>query len=867
MDSDDRATEVAPEALLRAVLEGCGEGLCIVDETGDLVALNRAAAELLGYSEEQLRGLAILPDLGLSPAAAASSTPEERGVARWRRRDGSLVALRCRIEPVPAAEPRRALLHLEPVAPPAGAACDIESNFRAILDTITDGVIVIDEAGIIQLLNPAAERLFGYRREQMVGQNVAMLMPSPDSENHDQYLDNYRRTHVRKIIGIGREVTGQRRDGSTFPMYLSIGELLQGDQRLFVGVTRDLTARRQTEDKLLVLSRAVDQSPVAIIITGMDGCIEYVNRGFSRLTGYSAAEVIGRHARQLHAGRTAPEENRSIWETLRAGKEWHGEIQDRKKDGDLYWALETITPIRDVRGKVSRYLAMRQDITQQKRDREALQESEGRFRLVAEMVGEWLWEQDAGGHYTYSSAAVEAILGYRPEEILGKHFLDLMTAEDRARWLESLPPAEHAKASFTRLVNHYRHRDGHEVFTESTGAPVVDEQGRVSRWRGMDLDITDRKRFEDALRLRDRAIEAANVGIAIADARVPNYPNIYVNPALCRITGYSREELLGRSLRLLQGPETDPEARAKIRKALDERESCEVVLRNYRKDGTAFWNELLLSPVQDESGATTHYIGIQTDVSERRRAEEERHELEIAKQIQLSLLPKAPLRLHGIEVAGVCLPATHVGGDYFDFFSYGGNVDLVIADVSGHSVGAALIMAEMRSTLKAEIRRDRHRPAGTADILNALNDVLYGDLSGAELFITMFYLRYELETRRLRYANAGHNRALLLRRKDSGCIQLDADGLILGIKREVAFEEKGLVLQPGDMLLLYTDGVTEAQNDAGEFFGLSRLCGAFCAHRAQPSEALLQALLGELREFRGKGDFQDDISMVAVRLS
>jgi sigma-B regulation protein RsbU (phosphoserine phosphatase) len=743
----------------------------------------------------------------------------------------------------------------------------IESNFRAILDTITDGVIVIDEGGIIQLINPAAERLFGYRRDQMVGQNVKMLMPSPDREHHDEYLDNYRLTHIRKIIGIGREVTGQRRDGSTFPMYLSIGELLQGDRRLFVGVTRDLTARRQAEDKLLVLSRAVDQSPVGIVITDLEGRIEYVNRGFSRLTGYSAAELIGRNSRQLHAGRTAAEENRDIWDTLRAGEEWHGEIQDRKKDGDLYWALETITPIRDVRGKVGRYLAMRQDITQQKHDREALQESEERFRMVAEMVGEWLWEQDAGGHYTYSSAAVEAILGYRPEEILGRHFLDLMTAEDRAHWLESLPPAEQVTAAFTRLVNHYRHRDGHEVFTESTGAPLLDERGKVSRWRGMDLDITDRKRFEDALRLRDRAIEAANVGIAIADARQPNYPNIYVNPALCRITGYSQEELLGRSLRILPGPEADEEARAKIHRALREGGSCEVVLRNYRKDGTVFWNELLLSPVHDESGTTTHYIAIQTDVSERRRAEEERHELEIAKQIQLSLLPKAPLRLHGIEVAGVCLPATHVGGDYFDFFSYGDNVDLVIADVSGHSVGAALIMAEMRSTLKAEIRRDRNRPAGTAEILNALNDVLYGDLNGAELFITMFYLRYELETRRLRYANAGHNRALLLRRKEAGCTQLDADGLILGIRRDVAFEEKGLVLQQGDLLLLYTDGVIETQNDAGEFFGLSRLCSAFCTHRVHPPETLLKMLLDELREFLGKGDFQDDISMVAVRVS
>ncbi len=758
------------------------------------------------------------------------------------------------------------VLRLEPAMPyvPDESVCDLESNFGAILDTITDAVIVIDEAGIIQLLNPAAERLFGYPREQAIGQNVKMLMPSPDRERHDQYLDHYRRTHVKKIIGVGREVMGLRKDGTVFPMYLSIGELQQGNRRQFVGIIHDLTARKQAEDKLRLLSGALDQSPVGVMIVNLDGRIEYVNRGFSRLTGYDPEEVLGRNPRLFQSSR-ALEGDVRVWEKLQAGEEWHGEIQALKKSGELYWALETLTPIRDSAGKVTRFLAMQQDITQQKHDRDALQESEERFRLVAEMVGEWLWEQDASGRYLYSSAAVRDILGYSPEEIVGKHYLELMTDEDRRLW--SKTPAERITAPFRKLVNHYRHRNGNEVYTESTGAPLFDAEGRVLKWRGMDQDITARKCFEDALRLRDRAMEAASVGIAIADARQRGYPNIYVNPALCRLTGYSREELLGRSLRILQGPETDEVAREKIRRALEEGTPCEVILRNYRKDGTAFWNELLLAPVYDEEGVLTHYIGIQTDVSERRRAEEERHELEIAKQIQLSLLPKRPLQLRGIEIAGICVPATHVGGDYFDFFDYDDNVDIVIADVSGHSVGAALIMAEMRSTLKAEIRRNRNEPSSTADILATINEVLYGDLSGAEFFITMFYLRYELETRRLRYANAGHNRALLLRQNASSCVQLDADGLILGVRRGVVFEEKGLALESGDRLLLYTDGAIEAQNEGGEFYGLSRLCDAFNAHRSHAPEAMLRLLLDELRVFRGKPEFQDDISMVAVQVA
>lgn len=623
--------------------------------------------------------------------------------------------------------------------------CDLKANFGAILDTITDGVIVIDAAGIIQLLNPAVESIFGYRHEDLLGQDVKWLMPSPDRERHARYLENHRRTGIRKIIGIGREVTGQRRDGALFPMYLSVGELQLGDQRLYVGIVRDLT--------------------------------------------------------------------------------------------------------------------------QQKQAREALEESEARFRHVADMVGEWLWEQDAAGRYSYSSGAVEEILGYRPEEIIGKHYFDLMTPEDREYWLQTLPPADQLTTPFRKLTNRYRHRHGHAVYTESSGEPILDARGQIRKWRGMDQDITARKRFEDALQLRDRALEAANVGIVIADAGQPDFPTLYANSALSRITGYAREELLGRDLRVLLDTKGNEAAGEGIRGAMQEGVAGEWELRHYRKDGTAFWTELLLSPVHDESGGLTHYIGILADISERRRAEEEHRELEFAKRIQLSLLPKAPLWLPGIEAAGVCVPASQVGGDYFDIFHCGSHVDLVIADVSGHSVGAALMMVELRSTLLAEIRRSRIRPFGTSGLLSTLNYLLYRDLSEADLFVTMFYLRYEPYSRQLYYANAGHHRALLLRRGAEACTELDAEGLILGVRNEAEFEERALMLQPDDLLLLYTDGLVEAQDESGEFYGRARVCRSFHTHRDHRPETLLQRLLDDLRAFRGKRELQDDVTLVAIRIS
>jgi two-component system sensor kinase FixL len=125
-----------------------------------------------------------------------------------------------------------------------------EAHLRSILDTVPDAMIVIDSAGIMRSFSAAAERLFGWRAEEAIGQNVAMLMPSPYREQHDQYIQRYLRTNERRIIGIGRVVVGERRDGSTFPMELAVGEVETGGQRLFTGFVRDLTERQSTERRL-----------------------------------------------------------------------------------------------------------------------------------------------------------------------------------------------------------------------------------------------------------------------------------------------------------------------------------------------------------------------------------------------------------------------------------------------------------------------------------------------------------------------------------------------------------------------------------------------------------------------------------------
>jgi sigma-B regulation protein RsbU (phosphoserine phosphatase) len=170
-------------------------------------------------------------------------------------------------------------------------------------------------------------------------------------------------------------------------------------------------------------------------------------------------------------------------------------------------------------------------------------------------------------------------------------------------------------------------------------------------------------------------------------------------------------------------------------------------------------------------------------------------------------------------------------------------------------------MVETRSVLRAQLQT-LHSPA---EILAALNDLLHDDLSRAELFITMSYLSYHTKTGRLRYTNAGHPPPLLYRSPGDTFFELDAEGLILGVKRGVQFEEQSLSIERGDLLLLYTDGIIEAEGQGGELFGSQRLRDILAREHRKTAAELIAAVLEAVRAFTGVVSFKDDISMLVLK--
>ena len=244
-------------------------------------------------------------------------------------------------------------------------------------------------------------------------------------------------------------------------------------------------------------------------------------------------------------------------------------------------------------------------------------------------------------------------------------------------------------------------------------------------------------------------------------------------------------------------------------------------------------------------------------------AREQEREMQIAKEIQKGLLPADLPAMENIAVAGLCVPAHQVGGDYYDFIKRDNmSCDLVIADVSGHNIGSALIMAETRTFIHARI----HSIKQPAEMLQALNGYFLKDLDRSDLFVTMFYLQYNPTNHRLIYGNAGHNTPLLWRQKEQRIETLDAEGLIFGIKKDVSFEQKTTDLEPEDVLFLYTDGIIEAENNNQEFFGIERLEKLLEESGDLNPQELIDHIMNQVRIFTGMRHFNDDITLVALKI-
>ena len=265
MTTTERNGAEPDDALFRAVVEAAFDPIVVIARDGTVRSVNQATERVFGYASHEVVGHNVgmlMPEPYAGAHGGGLADDLRRGdknilgggrEVSGRRRDGSVFPMHLAVSEARVAGEIGFVVVLRDISQSSAAELaqrDSERRLRSILDTVPDGIIVIDERGTVQSYSPAAERLFGYASHEVVGHNVAMLMPQPYKEAHDSYLAHYRHTGERHIIGVGRVVVGLRKNGETFPMELQVGEFRVAGNRFFTGFVRDLSEQQAAQRRI-----------------------------------------------------------------------------------------------------------------------------------------------------------------------------------------------------------------------------------------------------------------------------------------------------------------------------------------------------------------------------------------------------------------------------------------------------------------------------------------------------------------------------------------------------------------------------------------------------------------------------------------
>ncbi|MHC4782449.1 MAG: PP2C family protein-serine/threonine phosphatase [Planctomycetota bacterium] len=379
-----------------------------------------------------------------------------------------------------------------------------------------------------------------------------------------------------------------------------------------------------------------------------------------------------------------------------------------------------------------------------------------------------------------------------------------------------------------------------------------------------DMDIADIWRL-----LKERALESTDEGVVISDCSQPDMPIIYANNAFTAMTGYGYDEVVGRNCRFLQGEDTGSPAAQTIRKAIAAQESCKVEILNYRKDGTPFWNRLSITPVRDDEGRTTHFIGIQSNVTRRRDAEDSlravnkqlKRDLQAAAQVQQAQLPKDLPEVDGFKFGWRYRPCQELAGDALNILPIDdSHIAVYVLDVSGHGVRAAL----ESFSLNLDLRPRQDGPAFNLpkQVLARLN-VKYPMEAETGMFFTILYGVLDTETGEFTYASAGHPGPVLMKKGQPLHI-IETRSFPIGVSADAEYTSETIQLEEGDRLILYTDGVVEALSSRDIPFGEERFLKTLARNRDEPIDGCLDAVMKSMENWACHVDLRDDLSLVGI---
>jgi hypothetical protein len=504
------------EERFKMLYEKAPVGYQSLDENGNLLDVNETWLEMMGYRKNEVIGYRfsnfITPE-HIEPVqkrfAAFKSTGKVQSELEMIKKNGSkiLIQLEGRIGHTAEGTFKQTHCVLSDITErrkAEKAIADERILLRTLIDNIPDPIYVKDTLGRKLISNKADLEVFGSTSESSLFGKTDMESSYPGDASQT-FSDDIRVIQTAQPILNKLEFFTDRKGTkryyltSKIPLTNDSGEIIG-----LVGVGHDITVRKQSEQKIIQLSKGIEQSPASIIITDTSGNIEYINSKFTEITGYTFDEVKERNPKILQSGFTSEVEYKRLWDTISSGNEYHTEIQNRKKNGELYWETALISPIRDEEGTIVNYMAIKEDITNRKKtDLEILKLSVAIEQNPASVV-----ITDTKGVIEYVNKKFITVSGYNNQELIGKvlrifkpgHTSDEVYAEI---W-------NNLFSGKTWKGEHQNRTKNNEIYWESVQiSPIKNQEGKITNFVVLSENISERKKMEkDLIAAKEKAEES-----------------------------------------------------------------------------------------------------------------------------------------------------------------------------------------------------------------------------------------------------------------------------------------------------------------------------------------------------------------------
>ena len=382
-----------------------------------------------------------------------------------------------------------------------------ESKFRLLAENISDVIWMMDLNGNFTYVSPSAHKLFGYTKEELTSLSVKDILIESDYLKHRNAF--FKRIEKEKNGQITESDTSDlihiKKNRELFLAEIVTNPLRDNNNKLIgiLGVTRDISSRKKIEEEIKKLSVVIEQSPASVVITDVNGRIEYVNNTFTNVTGYTPEEAIGKNPSILKSGKTPPETYRDLWNTILAGNVWKGEFINRKKNGEHYWEKVIIAPIKNSIGALTNFVSIKENITDKKNAELELIDSQERYKFLSDITTEGIIIHE-NEFILDVNESVKRITGYNNEDLVGLNKISKLFTDKSMELI--LSNISNNVIIPTEVIGIRKDNSIYPAEIESRPFKYKNKEIHVSALR----DVTYRKRIEDVLRSSLKLNEIAN---------------------------------------------------------------------------------------------------------------------------------------------------------------------------------------------------------------------------------------------------------------------------------------------------------------------------------------------------------------------